>query len=300
MSEMYIPYLETEIRPVTLKVPKEKEIVALVFSKDRPLQLDLCLSSLRLCCKDISLLQEVVIYKASNEDFKKAYESVIEEHPWTNFVEETVFKQNLLDSLRDKRFVLFCVDDTIFCQNFYVFDLIQTLNSNFAIIGFSLRLGCNTTYCYSLNVNQKVPSFKYMRYENLSSDIVFWEWQKPKAEADFGYPLELSSSCYRVQDLYEILKFIEFENPNQLESYLDAVSIHFVHQKPFLACFLESKTFANPQNKVQKTAPLNRSWVEEKYSANNLLKEYQNNRRIDPKKFLNFKSNAAHEIVDLF
>ena len=74
-----------------------KKVVAIIFSKNRALQLDLCLRTLQLHCADIHKISDVnVLYKA-DDHHKESYEILKREYPDVNFVEEVSFKQDLLE-----------------------------------------------------------------------------------------------------------------------------------------------------------------------------------------------------------
>ena len=75
----------------------------------------------------------------------------------------------------------------------------------------------------------------------VTSDILKYDWTS--AERDFGYPLEVSSSLYRVKDIYPILVQIHFRNPNTLEDQLAANKHIYVKTRPNLLCGKLSLTF---------------------------------------------------------
>ena len=99
-----------------------------------------------------------------------------------------------------------------------------------------MRLGANTVYCYALHSSQTPPNFT-----KVTSDILKYDWTS--AEQDFGYPLEVSSSLYRVKDIYPILVQIHFRNPNTLEDQLATNKHIYVKTRPNLLCGKLSLTF---------------------------------------------------------
>jgi len=60
-------------------------------------------------------------------------------------------------------------------------------------VGFSYHLGCNTTYCYTMDKPQN------RRLSSLRARAVRFNW--PDMDYDFGYPNRVSSSMYRTADL---------------------------------------------------------------------------------------------------
>ena len=97
------------------------------------------------------------------------------------------FARKFTPVLPGNLYVLFLVDDNIFVRDFHLSNVIDVLKKHNDLIAFSLRLGENTTYCYSQNHLQALPSFTY-----INQGIAKYDWTK--AEYDFGYPLDISSS----------------------------------------------------------------------------------------------------------
>lgn len=272
------------------------ETAIIVFSKNRALQLDLCLNSFYDRCADQAYLDIKVIY-IHDKLHQESYDILQKEHNRVEFIKENNFKQDLLNCLNDYKYVLFCVDDTVFTHDFVLkSEVIYSLNNLPSALGFSLRLGTNTHYCFPLDKEQNIPqSFKINK-----SEILFYDWNPPGAMLDFAYPLELSSSVYRIQDLYPLLAGMDYNNPNKLEACLDAGKILFSLSKPHLLYYHQSVAFSVPANKVQTVAPLNRVGGNNLYDSDNLLKMYLEGLRIDPGEFYGYISKGCHELVNLF
>ena len=264
--------------------------IMVIFSKDRAMQLNCCIDTLHKQCQDIDNIPVNVIYTTTNNDHERSYDILKENYPDINFIKENDFKKDLLDSLIGKTHVLFIVDDTIFVDEFYIGDMVDALEykHNEYALGVSLRLGKNTTHCYPLNKDQKIPDFVYGWF-GLSK----FDWKK--SEYDFNYPLELSSSLYRIDDLRSIFTLISYNNPNELEYLLSINS--FMIKKNYLLCFDTSVAFSNPVNKVQKTNN-NRCAIDHSYSSEFLLGLFLEGFRIDITAFENFISLGCHHEVE--
>ena len=137
-----------------------KNITALIFSKDRAMQLQATIESFILHCRDNNAANLVVLFKASNAVHKQQYDELKKKFPVVIFVEETDFRQQVLSVVERCKYVLFLVDDNIFVKPFSLRDVIAALDSEKNAIGFSLRLGKNTEYCYSLSSPQKLPAVR--------------------------------------------------------------------------------------------------------------------------------------------
>ena len=104
--------------------------------------------------------------------------------------------------------------------------MIESLNTYPDALGFSLRHGTNTSYCYPLRVDQELLTFS-----SIEHDFLLFDWTV--AEHDFAYPLEVSSSVYRVKDITAVLQD-SFVNPNTLEAYLNHHKMAFSHKNLLL------------------------------------------------------------------
>ncbi|MHB8931596.1 MAG: glycosyltransferase family 2 protein, partial [Melioribacteraceae bacterium] len=270
-------------------------MIAAVFSKDRPLQLDATLRSFILHCKDFSDHDVKVIYKTSSDHYQGLYDILIQEYSDKTNIEfkpEKDFKSDVLSTILSYEYVLWLVDDNIFVNDFSLKYLADTFKEQNDVLGLSLRLGKNTTYCYPLNKNQTLPQFT-----KISSEILKYDWRS--ADLDFNYPLEVSSSIYRTSDMLTFLLKINFINPNSLEGEMAANSKYFAELYPNLLCMEKSLTFCNPINKVQVEAIDNRTSELTDYSAENLALKYEEGFRVDVDSYNGFMPNACHQEVEL-
>ncbi|MCF6147391.1 MAG: tetratricopeptide repeat protein [Candidatus Kuenenia sp.] len=275
----------------TSHAKKNNQILGLIFSKDRAMQLDGTLGSFSMHCKDTISIDLKVIYKTSHAVLERQYEDLKTDYDNVEFIREENFKEQVLSLIRKYTFVLFLVDDNIFLKSFYISDLTNSLNENTNAIGFSLRLGENTVYCYSLHSLQKSPTFTH-----ITNDILKYDWTS--AELDFGYPLEVSSSLYRVKEIYPLLVQINFSNPNTLENQMAANKHIYTKTRPILLCSKLSLTFCAPLNMVQDVCN-NRAGNENCYSSEMLANKFGEGYRIDVEKYIGFIPNACHQEVPL-
>ncbi len=266
-----------------------QKIVGLLFSKDRAMQLDATLRSLAMHCCDMQNIDVKVIFVASDVCNEQQYQELANTYSNIEFIRQLDFESQVLSSMVSYEYVLFLVDDNIFVKNFSINNIVESLSGNLDALGFSLRLGTNTNYCYPLRVDQQLPLFTKIDHEFLKFD-----WTT--AQYDFGYPLEVSSSVFRVLDIMNLVQH-HFTNPNTLEASLDAQKIAFYH-KPFLLCNLYSCTFCNPVNKVQNTFN-NRTSEVFYYSIDNLKEMFIRGHRINVVEYRGFIPNACHQEVEL-
>ena len=264
-----------------------KKVVTVIFSRNRALQLDLCLRTLQLHCADIHKSAYVNVLYRADDHHRESYEILKREYPDVIFIEEVSFKQDLLDIVHNKSGILFSiVDDTVFVEDFLLGNIVSNLESNLDCLGFSLRLGFNTNFCFPYGKSQDIPAT--VKVENGVANKYNWQ----SAQLDFGYALELSSSIYRLEDIIEILENCEYFSPNSLE---DRFAECHIHTKPNLLMYDKSVAFSNPINKVQLDHPNKSGDID----ADVLLQYFMAGYRINAEPFNHYKNTGAHELVNI-
>jgi len=266
--------------------------VGLIFSKDRAMQLQAVIDSFFLHCGDSDRLKLFILYKTTNDLHRRQYEKLIDKYPNISFIKETDFREQVLTVLKGFEYVLFLVDDNLFVRDFCLADIIKNLKTNPDAIGFSLRLGRNTNYCYPRDTGQSLPAF-----EQLDDGILRYDWTR--AEIDFGYPLELSSSAYRTRDIAALLERFVFDNPNILEELMAANAGLYAQTHRNLLCYDSSVAFCNPVNKVQNIYN-NRTGTDHRYTLDNLADMFEKGVRIAVERYSGFVPNACHQETELY
>lgn len=269
----------------------KKDLVGLIFSKDRAMQLDAVLKSLALHCRDIRDVDLKVIYRTTSPRHERQYRDLMKDHPLVEFIKEVDFRVQVLDAVRPYQGVLFLVDDNIFVRDFYSGQMIRDLKLNPDSLGFSLRLGRNTVNCYSLNKKQRLPDFDKVR-----GGVLKFTWVE--ADHDFGYPLEVSSSVYPVNYILPLLEQLHFANPNTLEEQMSRNANVYAELKPALLCYDASVTFCVPVNKVQSVCD-NRAGEMHCYKVEALADKFDEGQRIDVLKYAFFVPDGCHQEVPL-
>jgi GT2 family glycosyltransferase len=266
---------------------RDERVLIVVFSKDRPLQLDATLSSLKLHCDDLHRARIAVLYTTSNAFFAAQYRILGQDHPDVSWIKERRFKPDLLDLVGTSSHSLFLVDDTLIVGAIELGLSADALARHPQLIGFSFRLGRNTRYCYTQDREQALPDFS-----SLGDGVLSFDWTT--AELDFGYPLEVASSMYRSNDLLPLLREVEYRNPNTLEAGLAAKAETFRQTRPHLACYEQSVAASVPANLVQ-TAWENRIGGEEDLSALALANAYATGRRLDVRAYAETVFRSCHQ-----
>lgn len=268
--------------------------VVVVFSKDRAMQLEGTLRSFIDALDDAGEPHPPirVLFTTSSSADEDSYRTLAHEYSQVQFIRETDFKMQLVSTVRDFTHVLFLVDDNIFIRPCALSRYLDSLESKPDAIGYSLRLGRNTEYCYALDKNQRPPEFS-----RVSDETLMYRWSG--ADYDFGYPLEVSSSLYRVADIWPLLDQLPYRHPNSLESMMAQFAGQYGSIRPDLLCSTESRTFCAPINRVQDEF-VNRAGEFHGRTAAELLLLFQSGYRLDTREYRAFSPRGCHEEVPLY
>lgn len=199
------------------------------------MQLDACLRSIDRFAPYAG--SATVIYKATSADFERGYALIMETGQAT-FVEQSTFQIDVLSALSGKQeYTVFHTDDDVF---FRAPPTTPVPTDGFA--AFSLRLGTNTTYCYSGATTQPLPSF------SRNGPYLGWDWIG--AQHDFAYPMSLDGHVFKTRLLRDLLGDAHFGNPNELEEELH---LRRYRVPRWLLSFDQSCLVSIPMNIVSST-----------------------------------------------
>ena len=173
----------------------KKVISNIVFTKNRPLQLDAYLESLYKYFPS-ELIQTYILYKA--ELFEGEYEQLFSRYPTCIVVRERDFSGDFFKILKqiETKYILFGIDDVVY------FDSVEIGLIHVAfeiagddIFGFSLRFGYNVLN----NGGDKVAE------DEIEGQKVYkLNWQGGQTE-NTSYPFELCATIYRTELVKKII-----------------------------------------------------------------------------------------------
>lgn len=261
-------------------------IGALVYSRDRAAQLDLCLRSIQENGGGL-FYSITVLWTASTNDFLRGYTLCEEQHPTVKFIKETNLKDQSLQ-LIDKHSPYVCLftDDDILYREPPDFPTPNhVLEWEPDVACFTLRLGMNINYCYPLDCEQELPAIEK------GDGVMFWEWQK--GHLDWGYPGSIDGTVYRTNELLRYLRNREFENPSQLEDQL-MQAIRFSQSPQFCSSFYDSLVVNVPANRSSSTHLNNRHGDTHPFGLRDLNTEYLEGGRLSLSEMDFSPVNAAH------
>lgn len=262
---------------------KKNSCTGIVFSKDRPLQLEALLNSYDQFVENKSSLY--VLYYSSNSTIEKAYNEINKNYPHINFIKELSFKKDLLQLLKSIKThkLFFLVDDMLFIRKF---DLNHLINVNTRKIIPSLRMGKNITYSYVQK--KEICQPKLLKYND---HLIYWHWND--SNSYWSYPISVDGHIFTKKEIEITINKINFHAPNSLESELQRFLCHFKEKK---GCSFNNSVVINfPWNKVQTENNNEAGSI----STEQLMNLWNEGKRINVEEYLNKTYNSAHINDDL-
>jgi hypothetical protein len=239
----------------------------IIFSKDRAMQLDLLLRSIkRNMGVDVSIM-----YSYSSEWYMSGYERLI--GGGYNWVRVIDFKLELLNLVKDE-FTLFFTDDSVVTRKFSLRDMRYFAN-DFRAVCYSMRLSPTVRYCFAEDKESNVPEID-------GNGRFSWKG----LDGDWGYPMSVEGHVFRTKDILPLLRVLEYSNPCELEALLAVSPI----SKPYMYCGDKSSMINIPLNQVQ-TGWKNRCGDT---GVEYLNKMFLDGYRIDLGPLLDYPNTACH------
>lgn len=260
-------------------------LTAIIFSKNRPLQLFALLESM-FANSDMDQECVNVLYKADH-DYVWPMEQVKQSFPCVTYHTEYDFRAQTLHLIANaKNHVVFFTDDDVFKDKTDLKNACEMLNVNPQIIAFSLRLGKHLDYCHSTQSKQAVP------FGSVNHGIFTWTWKR--TDWDWNYVVSVDGHIFRKTEIQELIKHAgDWKSPNSLEGNLSHLMPNINH--PWMACYETSKVFNIPVNQVQTEV----NNVNAGGTQQELLVHWNNGKKIDISTFQGIQNKSAHQVVSL-
>lgn len=262
-----------------------KGVHGIAFSKDRPLQLDGLIRSYFALVSNPAPL--TVLFRATTPEYAAAYaelEAGLLDQP-VRFVPETRFQEDLiriLSSIEAGR-LFFLVDDDLFIRKF---DLKDIEDVDPAQTIFSMRLGLNLDYCYTVAQSQATP-----RHSILANGMVSWRWCE--GVLDWAFPLSVDGHVLATDDILLMTRVSEINGPNTFEFAMH--SFVRLYADRLGLCYPTGRLVNIPANKVQAES----ANIAGAVSSDWLLGRWQDGYRLDWVKLLDFSNRSVHQEIEL-
>ncbi|QDZ63618.1 hypothetical protein EVD20_14900 [Elizabethkingia bruuniana] len=262
--------------------PANKEIVSLIFSKDRAMQLDGFLASYFENVDNYSSVK--VLFHVSNEEHRNSYkdlERIYAEFP-VEFIPETNFRNDLIGILEkaNEDRIIFYVDDMLFSQK-VDYNWLKEVDPLLDIV--SLSRGRDLNYSTALAMKQEIPSFS-----KISNNLYRFKWNEISEFSDWTYPIGVSGYMFSRQEIMAMIKVTDFKAPNSLEHNLQKFLPYFDTRG---GVCLENVATPCVHTNLTQTEGYNN--ILGYFSLEELLVLWNENKRIDYKEFFGLKVSEA-------
>lgn len=267
----------------------------IVYSKDRAMQMDLLLSSIKKYCGDL-FSEIIVLYTTSYQALEVGYEKFGRTWPEVRLVREVSFQSDVMSIIGNMKNNLVCVlsDDCIFYRDIAdkLNEIMEAMN-NPAVYSFILGLGRECVYSGTLKVFFRQPHFEPDR------NTIRWVW-KHAHPGEFACPFMLAGNIYRRSEYLYHLSQLSFTGPSFMEMYLQGNWQHRrrAEMPDYCACFAQQTLVHSHNNRVQNIS-LNPAGIEFSYPAKILNDFYLAGQVIDLDALEFVGINGLHKEINL-
>ena len=274
-------------------------ITSIIFSKNRPLQLDLCLKSIK---KNFPQSTQNIVLHNNSIEFSRAHLKLEKEHQDVEFWQqsESLFC-DIWEAAKEAKndYICFFVDDCI-VYNRVALPQIEFFN-NPIVSCFSLRLGMNACERSheEFTVQDKPTTYKIsdcgsymMVHKTMNVYGSYW-----------SYDLSVDGHIFRKKDMeemsFELWKVSQFKDWKQTPNEFEGALQRFWTNTPLMMiCPFQSAVVNSPNNKTQTSHP-NRHGDVYSYNENLLLQKYEDGDRISIED-INFENiKCPHTEIDI-
>jgi hypothetical protein len=272
-------------------------ITSIIFSKNRPLQLDLCLNSIK---KNFPQSTQNIVIHNNSVEFGKAHNQLIKEHPDVKFWQQSKWLFfDVWDAVTGAKndYVCLFVDDCIVYNKIEIEEINKKLIPEVSCI--SLRLGANI--CERQHEGETFPDKPQSFAFSECGKYMVWNKTTRPYGSYWSYSLSVDGHIFRKDELeemtYELYKVSNLKDwkqtPNELESQLQRF---WALSPPLMVCPFQSAVVNSPNNKVQDTHTANRAGDVFSYCEYDLLENYLCGDRINIDKIEDYIYNETDGI----
>jgi len=266
-------------------------ITTIIFSKDRPLQLDLCLKSIK---KNLVGSDDITITVIENysEKYRSSLETLKSEHSDVDFVKQfdNLFKciWTFISTQPQDYPVAFFTDDGILFKEQDVKAICRVME-NQSLATYSMRMGANVTrrehqgWSYPDRIDPNTDKVQIDR----ENELLIWDKTVSNYGNYWSYSHSVDGHVFRYEDIFDwtdtlatlsCYKKIKCKTPNDYESGLQ---MFWCSTAPWMVCPFQSCYVNSPNNRVSENFHENSSGDHHHCSPDQMLSLYEEGKRID-------------------
>lgn len=285
-------------------------ITTIIFSKDRPLQLDLCLKSIKKNLVGSDAITVTVIENYS-EKYLGALETLQSEYPEVNFIKQ--YDSDLFKciwvylSTQQAHFpVAFFTDDGILFKEQDVRAICKVMESTDCVT-YSMRMGLNVVRRehQGRSFPDRICSSPEKSHMDQENRVLYWLKTAKNYGNYWSYSHSVDGHVFRYEDIFDWTdalatlschKKIKCKTPNDYESGLQ---MFWCSTMPCMSGPLQSCYVNSPNNRVSGNFEDNSSGDTHYCSPDELLRLYEQGKRIDPSKIPIGHIDCPHTEIDI-
>ena len=284
---------------MTTNIKKDSMITSIVFSKNRPLQLDLCLESIH---KNFPACNKIIVLHNNDAEFTESHSILCSEHnDIQSWAQSCSLFQDISDAITtsDNDYICFFTDDDICFKEvpnteydkIFVDQNIQCL---------SLRMGLNITQ--RNHEDMTFPDLPHQIYDY--DDAIIWSKTAHLYGSYWSYSLSVDGHIFRKNEILQMIdelcildsRYKWKQTPNALEA---ALQRFWTISPNTMASFQYSVVVNSPNNRVQDSHQDNRSGDFFDYDSKFLLDKYMSGYRINLSRLDFSHIQCPHTEIDL-
>jgi hypothetical protein len=287
-------------------------IDVVICTKNRAMQLDLLLRSLKLNWPELEP-SDILVFYDFDESHKMSYVEISKIHNDVNFISQNgQFKRNLKylvhNILKNDEILFLCDDDVMINKMTELYFAPSNDDYNKDLKCVSLRLTSKINYSFAHNRAIDVPPICYHSFGWYS-----WDWTKVKdKKSDWAYPHNLAGHIYPRKYFLQMIRWssimgikvnrygkVWFANWNGFNSLESAMSRWPRKETPRMAFYKEQILFNPAVNCVQTEYEGNRVGVDKYQTVEALNRLFLQGYRIKLEPFLGMVNNqlSSDEVI---
>lgn len=267
------------------------KVDVIIYTKDRPAQLDLLLRSIKDKFKNVGGIG--ILWDYSTESFKEGYNKVIDKEydlpifyiKQTNFEEDT---ETMISEMSSPYFLGLC-DDDVFIKEMDCSKIVNKLYEE-NVSSISIKHGLDIICSYP-DDRTELPYPNFIEKES----FLKWEWRKYPIYSTWGYPTCINSYIYLKDYFLDLISNFHFNFPPNLEGGLNTNKEKF---KKYIVSFKELKLMNLPINRIQTYSLCNPFSKKYSYPIEELNKKFLEGYVISTENIYNMKVNKSNDEVE--
>jgi hypothetical protein len=267
-----------------------RSLSVIVFSKDRPLQLEGCLESFQENFRDTFLPEINVVYTTSSKQMYAAYQDLQKRFPLVTWELEFPGACRLLTNEIVQRtkatYTMFLTDDCVFVRPWSLADDPLGAIGEFPQAVHSCLLLMHPGITERGRVTPPVP-------ENIMSCSGAFVWNWSLGDGPYGYPMGIDGVIYRTEFLQPLIAGIGFNSPSMLSVTLNSLRhVRECDVRLWSSCFMGGPVAINLRVNTVQTDFSRGHVTKPAHTVDRLLQEFLEGHRLNWRAYRDYTGDS--------